>query len=110
VKAFGTDELVQAVLADYRTAPIDARLRAMLAFLEKQTRTPELLDERDAAALVEAGVDQAAAESAIYVGFVFGTMDRLADAFDFKVSDARAQRWVARILLRAGYGAGCVPG
>ena len=75
MKAFGGDELVAAVLADYRTAPIDARLRATLAFLEKLTLTPEALDERDAAALREAGVDAGAAESAIYVAFVFNAMD-----------------------------------
>jgi alkylhydroperoxidase family enzyme len=110
VKAFGEDSLVKAVLDDYRTAPIGARLRAMLAFLEKLTLRPHELDERDAAALREGSVDEAAAESAIYVAFVFNAMDRLADAFGFRVNDARGLRWVARILLRVGYGAGCVPG
>jgi alkylhydroperoxidase family enzyme len=110
VKAFGEDSLVKAVLDDYRTAPIGARLRAMLAFLEKLTLRPHELDESDAAALRESGVDEAAAQSAIYVAFVFNAMDRLADAFDFRVNDARGLRWVARILLRIGYGAGCVPG
>jgi len=110
VKALGDDELVQAVLEDYKRAPIDERLRAMLAFLEKQTLTPEALTEADAAALEAAGVDRAAAESAMYVAYVFNVMDRLADAFDFRVNDARGLKWVARILLKVGYGAGCVPG
>ncbi len=110
MKAFGEDSLVEAALDDYRTAPLGARLRAMLAFLEKLTLRPHELDERDAAALREGGVDEAAAESAIYVAFVFDTMDRLADAFDFRVNDARGLRWVARVLLRLGYGVGCLPG
>jgi alkylhydroperoxidase family enzyme len=110
VKALGDDKIVQAVLDDYRTAPIDERLRAMLAFLEKLTLRPDELDERDAAALRAAGIDQAAAESAIHVAFVFCVMDRLADAFDFRLNDARGLRWVARILIGVGYGAGCVPG
>ncbi len=110
MKAFGDDRLVKAVLDDYRTAPIDPRLRATLAFLEKLTLRPDELDPGDASALRAAGVDETAAESAIYVAFVFNTMDRLADAFGFRVNDARGLRWVARILLKVGYRAGCVPG
>jgi alkylhydroperoxidase family enzyme len=110
VKALGDDKLVQAVLDDYQSAPIDERLRAMLAFLEKLTLTPDAMTDADAATLRAAGVDAAAAESAMYVAYVFNVMDRLADAFDFKVNDARGLKWVARILLKVGYGAGCVPG
>jgi alkylhydroperoxidase family enzyme len=110
VKALGDEKLVQAILDDYKSAPIDGKLRAMLAFLEKQTLTPEALNEADAAALREAGVDADAAESAMYAAYVFNVMDRLADAFDFKVNDAHGLKWVARILLKVGYGAGCVPG
>ena len=38
--ALGNDKLVDAVLTDWRTAPIDARLRATLGFLEKLTLAP----------------------------------------------------------------------
>jgi alkylhydroperoxidase family enzyme len=110
VRALGDDKLVQAILDDYHTAPIEPKLRTMLAFLEKLTLTPDQVTEADAAALREAGIDAEAAESALYVGFVFGVMDRLADAFDFKVNDERGLKWVARILYNVGYTAGCVPG
>ena len=39
-----------AALADWRTAPIDGRLRAALGFLEKLTLTPEAITAADAAA------------------------------------------------------------
>ena len=110
MKATGDEKLVQAVLADYRTAPIPDKLRAMLAFLEKQTILPEELNADDIAKLRAVGLDDAAIESAMYVAFVFNVMDRLADAFDFKVNDSRGLKWVARILLKVGYGAGVVPG
>ena len=110
MKAGGDEKLVAAILDDYRSAPIDDKLRAMLAFLEKLTLTPDAMSDADAAKLRAAGIDGAAAESALYVGFVFGVMDRLADAFDFKVNSRAGLRWVARILYRVGYTAGCVPG
>ena len=83
MKALGDAKLVQAILDDYHTAPIEPKLRAMLEFLEKLTLTPDAMTDDDAKKLREAGVDAAAAESALQVGFVFGVMDRLADAFDF---------------------------
>lgn len=110
MKALGDDEKIRAILDDYRRAPIDEKLRAMLEFLEKLTLTPDEVTGADAEKLRAAGVDAAAAESALYVGFVFGVMDRLADAFDFQVSDERALKWVGRILVGIGYSAGCVPG
>jgi uncharacterized peroxidase-related enzyme len=110
VKALGDQARVQAILNDYRTAPIDDRLRAILAFLEKLTLTPDALSPDDIDPLRAVGLDDAAIESAMYVAFVFNVMDRLADAFAFRVNDARGLRWVARILLRAGYSAAVVPG
>ena len=110
MKALGDEKLVQAVLADFRTAPIDDKLRAMLGFLEKLTLTPERASADDVAPLRAAGLDDAAIESALYVAFVFGVMDRLADAFAFPLTGERGIHWVVRILLKVGYGAGCVPG
>jgi alkylhydroperoxidase family enzyme len=110
VVALGSRELVDAVLQDPKTAPIDARLRATLLFLEKLTLTPLELGAGDAAALRKAGVSKAAARDAIHVATLFNIIDRLADAFGFQVNDARGLRWVPRILLKAGYGAGSIPG
>ena len=64
----------------------------------------------DKGASDRANLGLVAVTGAAYVAFVFNAMDRLADAFDFRVNDPRGLRWVARILLRVGYGAGCVPG
>jgi len=101
---------VRAVLADPETAPIDERLRATLRFLRKLTLEPNAVGGDDVRALHAAGVEDAAIEEAAYVATMFNVIDRLADAFDFRPNDARGLRWVARVLLRAGYGAGSVPG
>lgn len=102
--------MVQAAVSDHSSAPIDERLRAMLGFLEKLTAAPDQIGPADVAALRARGIDDAAILSATRVCFVFSVMDRIADSFDFQVSDARAQKWVARILLGPGYVAGSIPG
>lgn len=110
MKAIGDEALVRAVLDDWRSALIDGRLRAALGFLEKLTRTPAALTPTDAATALAAGVSGRALEEAIYVCFLFCIIDRLADAFDFQPSGPRQLRWVQRILLGPGYGAGSLPG
>ena len=64
----------------------------------------------DVRALHASGVEDAAIEEAVYVATMFNVIDRLADAFDFRPNDATGLRWVARILLKVGYGAGSIPG
>ena len=102
--------LVQAVLADPQTAPIDERMRAMLRFLRKLTLEPTTVGADEVRALHAAGIDDAAIEEAVYVATMFNVIDRLADAFDFRPNDAKGQRWVARILLKIGYSAGAISG
>jgi uncharacterized peroxidase-related enzyme len=102
--------LVTAALADPETAPIPPRVRAMLRFLRLLTLTPEAVGADDVRALHAAGLDDAAIEEAVYVATSFNVIDRLADAFDFRPNDTRGLRWVARILLKVGYGAGSIPG
>ena len=101
---------MRAVLADPETAPIDERLRATLRFLRKLTLEPNAVGGDDVRALHAAGVEDAAIEEAAYVATMFNVIDRLADAFDFRPNDAAGLRWVARILLKVGYGAGSIPG
>jgi uncharacterized peroxidase-related enzyme len=101
---------VRAALADPDTAPLPERVRAMLRFLRKLTLEPEAVGADDVRALHAVGLDDAAIEEAVYVATMFNVIDRLADAFDFRPNDEKGLRWVARILLKVGYGAGSVPG
>jgi alkylhydroperoxidase family enzyme len=95
--------MVQAVLADWHTAPVSEKLRGALAFLEKLTLTPETVGAEDVRAARTAGVSDAALREAIYVCFLFSTMDRLADAFGFEVAGAEELNRGEWILRHFGY-------
>jgi alkylhydroperoxidase family enzyme len=71
------------VLADWRTAPIEPPLRAMLGYLEAVTLRPGELQPEDAAAVRAAGVSDQATVDALLVAAYFNLIDRLADSFAF---------------------------
>ena len=91
------------VLADWRTADVDARTRAMLGFIEKLTLTPDALTAADVAPLRQAGLSDRAIEDAIHVCTLFSVYDRLADSFRFDIPDAAGFEKSATSLLTRGY-------
>jgi len=91
------------VLADYRTASIDERLRATLAFLEKMTLTPDALGPEDARRVRDAGVSDEALWDAVHVAVAFNTITRIADGLGFAIPTAAQFRSMAKMLLRIGY-------
>ena len=62
------------VLDDYRTAPIDEKLRAMLGLLETFTLHPEALDAARIREVLDTGVTREAIRDAFYVAFLFNTL------------------------------------
>lgn len=102
--------MVAAVLADWRTAPINEKLRATLGFLEKVTQSPAEVGPADLLPLQAVGVSQQAIREALYVAFLFNVMDRLADAFDFDLPDAQGVKKYGQILYFLGYGIASMPG
>ena len=95
--------LVTAVLEDWRSAPIDARLKAALSYLERLTLQPDSLTSADIAALNEAGVTDEAATEIAYVALLFSVMDRLADSFDFDIPSADEIDKTGQFLHKRGY-------
>ena len=91
------------MIDDWRTADVEPRVRATLAFLEKLTLTPDQVSGADVLAARTAGVSDGALREAIYVCFTLSMMDRLADAFDFPVPDARTLKRYAWIATHFGY-------
>jgi alkylhydroperoxidase family enzyme len=71
------------VLADWRTAPVEPRLHAMLGYLEHVTLRPDKVGPGDAEAVRAAGVSDQAIVDALLVGAYFNLIDRLADSFRF---------------------------
>jgi alkylhydroperoxidase family enzyme len=95
--------VTRAVLDDWRTAPVDERLRATLGFLQRLTLHPEEVGPADIEALHRAGVDDDAIRDAAYVCAIFNVIDRLSDALDFAVPPPRMLAIGARFLLHVGY-------
>lgn len=104
------DQLVAAVLENWRTAPVNDRFRGMLGFLEKVTLTPADVKPEDVMALHSAGISDQAVEEALYVCFLFNVIDRLADAFDFDLPTAEGFQQSGKSLYRLGYGTSSIPG
>ncbi len=94
---------MKPVLDDYRTAPIDEKLRAMLGLLETFTLHPDRIGADDVRPLLDAGVTREAIRDAFYVAFLFNTYDRLADTLGWQLPDDRYYPKAGRFLLKFGY-------
>jgi hypothetical protein len=91
------------VYRDWRTAPIDERLRAMLGFLEKLTLRPDELDREDAEAVRTAGVRDEAIVDAIHVAALFNMIVRMADSLGWDVPPYESFLGRAEGMLAEGY-------
>lgn len=94
---------MKAVLDDWRSAPIDAKLRAQLAFLEKLTLQPDDVRPRDIEPLRAAGVSDHAIEDAIQVCALFSIYDRMADSLGWYLPDHAGYAASAHSLMKRGY-------
>lgn len=97
-------EVLTAALADLDTAPVDERIRPVLRYVGKLTRTPARMTGADAEAVYAAGWDERALHHAVLVCALFNFMNRLVDGLGVRADDSyypvSAQR-----LHRRGYAA-----
>ena len=96
--------------ADWRTAPVDERIRATLGFIEKQTLRPDELTKADAEAVYAAGVSEEGLRTAATVAGLFNMIVRLADSFGWAVPDWDRLMQRAPAMLEGGYAMGAVRG
>jgi uncharacterized peroxidase-related enzyme len=96
--------LVDAVIADYRAAPVSESLKTALGFLEVMTLRPKELSAEHAKAVLRAGVPARALQDAIAVCTVFNIITRYALALDFALPSAKEFDRAAGMLLKRGYG------
>lgn len=97
--------LVDAVLADFRSAPISGTLKAALAFLETMTLRPMELSAERAADVLRSGVTVEALRDAAAVATVFNIIARYAEALDFAMPSEKEFDRAATMLLKRGYAA-----
>jgi len=98
----------EAIVADWRTAPVRPQLAATLVFLEKLTLRPDELQPADADAVRAAGVSTQALRDAATVCALFNMIVRLADSLGWDVP--RPERLAARApaMLEGGYALGAL--
>ncbi len=87
-EAFGIDgDLIEALMADPDTAPVDDRLKPVLAYVACLTRTPAQMTEAHAQAVYDAGWPEQALYDAVQVCALFSFMNRIVEgtgvSFDF---------------------------
>jgi alkylhydroperoxidase family enzyme len=97
------EEVWQAVVDDWRTAPLRPELAATLVFLEKLTLRPDELELADAEAVYAAGVSQQALRDAAAVCGLFNMIVRLADSFGWDVPTWDRLQQRAPAMLEGGY-------
>jgi uncharacterized peroxidase-related enzyme len=100
--ALGADAW-DAVVADWRTAPLRPELRATLAFLETLTLRPDELTAADAQAAFDAGVSRQALLDAATICALFNMIVRLADSLGWDVPAWETQLNRAPGMLERGY-------
>jgi uncharacterized peroxidase-related enzyme len=77
-------ELADRIAVNWRTAPLDDRRRAILAFAVKLARTPELVDEPDFAALRTHGLSEEDIWDVGAITALFAASNRLAQLADLQ--------------------------
>ena len=79
-EVFGIDpDVFDALMADPETAPVDPRLRPILAYVGKLTLSPARIGPADASAVWDAGWEEQALFDAISVSALFNFMNRLVE-------------------------------
>lgn len=71
--------LIDGLVADLSTAPIDSKLRPIFAYVKKLSLTPARMSQGDADAVFAAGWDEEALHSALAVCCLFNFMNRLVE-------------------------------
>ncbi len=103
-------ETIEAVFADWRTAPIPDRLRLTLGLLEKLTLRPEQVGPDDMKPLLAAGISPDAIREALHVMFLFSALNRWADTLDFERPLGGDYQPSGKFLFEKGYLSGVLPG
>lgn len=89
---------VEAVLADWTTADVPMRTRAALTLIEAMTLRPSEINPAFIEARKREGLDDEGLRWAASVCFQYNFINRVTDAFDFKIPDDQGRRRLAAAL------------
>ena len=92
-RAFGiSQDLFEGLMADLETSAVDEKLKPILAYVGKLTRTPSLMTDADAAPVYAAGWDEQALFDAISVCALFNFMNRIVEGSGIKANPLAADQ------------------
>lgn len=97
------DGLIEQLIDDLDSAPIEPRLRPLLAFVRKLTLTPGEMTQADADAVFAAGWEEQALHDAIAVTARMCFMQRLAEGHGFLPWTKEVARKHASKRVKLGY-------
>ena len=100
---------MDAVLADFRTAPIDDRHKALFAFVERMNRESHTLRPEDLQQAMDAGWSQEALYDAVTVCALFNFYNKWIDATGVSDMPAFAYELSGKRLATNGYGSSETP-
>ena len=95
--------MVDAVLEDYRTAPISAREKALFAFIERMNRESFTLQKSDVQKVIDAGWTEEAVYDAITGCALFNFYNKWIDATGVGDMPPEAYAMSGERLATAGY-------
>ena len=95
--------MLDKLLADLEAAPVEPKLRALLAFVRKLAVTPGAMTQADADAVFDAGWDEQALHDAIAVTARAAFMQRLVEGHGFTPMPREVARKHAARRVELGY-------
>ncbi|MGK7945758.1 MAG: carboxymuconolactone decarboxylase family protein [Microcystaceae cyanobacterium] len=95
--------LLDALINDIKTAPIEERFYPVFVFVSKLTLTPSKITPTDIDDILAAGWDEQAVEDAIAVCFLFNLMNRLVHGFGLESPDQQQLSDMANMINTQGY-------
>jgi uncharacterized peroxidase-related enzyme len=102
--AWGIEEgLIELLLADLDSAPVEDKFKPLLAFVRTLTLTPNQLTQADADAVFAAGWSERALHDAIAVTARMSFMNRLVEGFGFTPMSKERARENAEKRVKLGY-------
>ena len=102
-EAFGVEEgLLDALVNDLESAPVDDKMKALLGYARKLTKEPSKMVQADADAVFDAGWDEDCFHYTVMICAMFNMMNRIMDGYGVEnTAEFRIER--GRMLAERGY-------